>query len=295
MFQTFQDLYTECQSLSSDDNSDTLTLFKKWLNQGAGKCYRVIPHEWFMGTATDLTVDGTYSYPKPYNCKKVHTVKVDDSSNEYTITEYPGDEALWDSMVGISSGSESNIPTYFFVKKNTIEFYPTSSTSAYTITYKYKKSVKDMTADNHTTESIKTATAGSTAIVGNTGVLWTSAMIGRFLKITGDEMWYEITAVPTATTLTLAREYTGESIVAGTTAYIIGEMSLLTEDFQDLPIEYAMWKYYRQKKDLKSANDYKLSWTEGLQELKGDSNQTTSGLIGGEVEIVDPNLNPELY
>jgi hypothetical protein len=129
--------------------------------------------------------------------------------------------------------------------------------------------------------------------VGNAPT-WTSAMVGRYLKITGDGDWYEIADIPTATTMTLAREYAGEAIVAGTTAYTIGEMSLLPEDSQDLPLQFAMWMYYRTKKDLQSANDYKASWLEGLQELRGASNLTTSGLIGEEVVIVDPNSNPTL-
>jgi hypothetical protein len=292
MFQSYQDLYTECQSLSSDDNSSTLTLFKKWLNKGISKAYAQLNAEWFYESVLYTTVDGDFSYPLPYNCQKIHSIKVVDSNDyPYVATEFPGSETEWDTLM--DGSTEGEYPQYFFVKRNTFEIYPISATSALDMTVKYKVRKKELSADDYVTSSIKTATFGSTAIVGNAPT-WTSAMVGRYLKITGDGDWYEISDIPTATTMTLAREYAGEAIVAGTTAYTIGEMSLLPEDSQDLPLQFAMWMYYRTKKDLQSANDYKASWLEGLQELRGASNLTTSGLIGEEVVIVDPNSNPTL-
>lgn len=296
MFLSYQTLYEQCQKLSSDDNSDTLILFKLWLNKGVGKCYKVLPTEWFYGTATDLTVDGTYSYPLPYNCDKIHTVKVTIGTVDYVVKEFPMDENQWIAMRGgTTSNAESAYPVYFFVKRNTIEFYPTPSTSAYTITYRYKKTVKDMTASDFTTESIKTATVGSTAIVGNTGTTWTAAMVGRYLRITDDGIWYEISAVPTSETITLAREFAGTAVVAGTAAYIIGEMSMLPEDYQDTPVNYALWQYYLQKKDLNMADRYKQNWLENLLDLKqSGGNQTTSGVLEEDVVLNDPNANPTL-
>jgi len=291
MYQSFKSLYEQCQSLSSDDNTATLTLFKGWINKAISKCYANLNAEYFYSSSTDLTVDGTFSYPLPYNCSKLHTLVTTISTTNYVAREFPGSESEWNAL--LATPTESTYPTYFFVKRNTVEIYPTSSTSGYTMTLKYKVTTKDLSADDHTTESIKTATNGSTAIVGNTGTLWTSAMVGRYLKITGDEYWYEISAVPTATTITLAREFSGNSIAIGTENYTIGEMSLLPENIQDLPIHYALWNYYRKKENPTLANDYKASWEEGLLNLKqGGGNLVTSGVLEENIKINNPNDFP---
>jgi len=298
---SFQSQYERCQSLSSDDNSTTLTLFKALLNEGTHKCYSVLNAEYFYSSATDLTVDGTSSYPLPYNCSKLHSVKVTVGDTDYVAKEFPADENQWNALRGSSLTSENTYPTYFFVKKNTFEIWPTSSTSGYTITERYKVTTKDLSSDDYTTGTILTATNGSTAIVGN-APSWTSAMVGRYLKITGDEYWYEISAVPTSSTITLAREYGGTSIVAGTTAYTIGNMSLIPEPHQDAPVDYALWIYYLKKENTTLADRYKDNF-QGLddKELGGKllqikrygSNLTTSGVLEEDIRVVNPNNYPQ--
>jgi len=292
MYLTYQDLYTRCQNQASDTNAATLTLFKQWISEGLGKCYEQLNAEYFYNEVVYDTADGTYSYPLPYNCDKIHTIKTTISSRDYIATEFPGDEAQWNAL--ISGASESSYPCYFFVKRNTFEIYPTSSTDSLDMTIKYKVRKKDLSKDNHTTGTILTATNGSTAIVGN-ALSWTAAMIGRYLKITSDGDWYEIAAVPTASTITLAREYGGTSIAGGTEAYIIGEMSLLPVNFQELPVDYALMMYSGQKKDKQLLSFYLGRWESGLQRLKeSGGNLTTSGLLEEEVVLYDPNWNKTL-
>jgi hypothetical protein len=293
MYQSFQNLYGQCQSLSSDDNTATLTLFKGWINKALSKCYANLNSEYFYSSATDLTVDGTFSYPLPYNCSKLHTLVTTISTTNYVAREFPGSENEWNALLASTTPTESTYPTYFFVKRNTVEIYPTSSTSGYTLTMKYKVTTKDLSADDHITGTILTATNGSTSIVGN-APSWTSAMVGRYLKITGDEYWYEIAAVPTATTITLAREYAGTSIVAGTTAYTIGEMSLLPEGYQDAPVDWAMGMYYLVKENPSLSAVYMNSFNEKNELIKRyGGNDTTSGIIEEDIRVNNPNDFPQ--
>jgi hypothetical protein len=290
MFISYQNLYQQCQYLSSDDNATTLTNFKFWLNQAIGKAYKVLDAEWFYESVVYATADGTYSYPLPYNCQKIHTINVEDSNDyKYIATEFPGTENQWDAL---DKASESDYPRYFFVKSNSFEIYPTSSTDDLDMTVKYKVRKKDMTEADYTTSTIKTATFGSTAIVGNSLTAWDSSMDGKYIKITDDGDWYQIASITSATTLTLAREYGGASIAGGTSAYTIGEMSLLPEDYQDLPIDYALWQYYMQKKEFDAADRYKQNWLEGLLDLKqSGGNQTTSGVLQDNIILPGPNDN----
>ena len=91
----------------------------------------------------------------------------------------------------------------------------------------------------------------------------------------------------------LAREYGGTSIAAGTSAYTIGEMSFLPEQHQELPVNFALYRYFLQKENTNLAVSYKTIWEEGLQKLKSTGgNLTTSGVIDENVHIRDYNNFP---
>lgn len=289
---TYQDLYERCQSMSSDTDSTTLTLFKVLLNEGMKKVYSVLNADRFYFSATDLTVASQKSYPLPAQSDKIHTIETTISSTDYIATEFPGTEEQWITLTGGVGATESDYPTWFYVKKDTIELYPTPSTAGYTMTIRYKVAPKNLSADNHTTQSIKTATVGSTAIVGNTGTTWTSAMAGRYLKVTSDGVWYKIASVTDATNLVLTREFAGTAIVAGTEAYIIGECSLIPESYQETPVHYALYRYYAQKENLTLSAFYKNLWEDDLLRIRTMSNDTTSGIITEKVVIKDKNDYP---
>src|SRR3990167_3089840 len=287
MYLSYQECQTRCQNLSSDTSSATLTIFKDLLNEALTKAYAVLGSQYFYGTATETTAADTSSYSLPAQCEKLHTLKVTISSVDYVATEYPGDETSWNSLTGSATSSSSDYPQYFFVKANTVEIYPESATASYTITMRFKKRVKELSADDFTTESVKTAVVGDATIVGNTGTLWTAAMAGRFLKVTNDGLWREIASVTDATNLELIREWDGTAITAGTSAYTIGEMSLLPYDLQNIPCDYTLFRYYTMKENTGLANTYKASWGEGLEQLRiSAGNDTTRSEIGEDINIL---------
>ena len=291
---SYQKMYERCQNLSSDDDAATLLLFKALLSEAIKKCYAVLNAEHFYDEATDKTVASQNAYPLPAQCGKIHTIKTTVSSVDYIALEWAGTEEQWNVLTNGSGSTESAYPQWFFVKNDTVELYPTPSADDYVLTFKYKIIPKALSADDHTTESIKIAVVGSTAIVGNTGVLWTAAMAGRYLNITDDGVDYKIASITDATNLVLDREWAGIAITAGTEKYTIKECSLLPDDFQTLPLKYCLWKYYQIKEKLSLANDYKQEWYEGLQELKETGgNLTTSGVLEEDFEIKNANDWPK--
>ena len=291
---SYEQLYTRCQSQSSDSDASTLANFKLWLNDGIKKAYAVLNAEYFYASATAATADGTESYPLPYNCEKVHSIKVTISSKDYVAVEFPGGENEWLALTGgATSATENTYPTYYYVKKDTYEFYPASSTDSYVITVRYKIDPKDLTEDDFTTESVKTLTIATTAVVGNTGTTWTTAMTDRFFKIDDDGHWYRIASRTDAANIVLAREYGGTSIAAGTAGYTIGEMSFLPNSFQEMPIDYALYRYYLQKEEAARAGEYKSIFEDSLKRLREyGSNLTTSGVLVEDVHIRDYNNYP---
>ena len=290
---SYEQLYTRCQSQTGDSDATSLANFKLWINDGIKKSYEVLNAERFYTSATDATVDGTTSYSLPYDCDKVHSIIVTVADRDYVATEFPGSENQWLALKGgATTATESDYPQYYFVKKDTYEFYPASSVDDYVITMRYKINQRDLSADDHTTESIKTLANTGTTVTGNTGTLFTASMAGRYLKIDDDRVWYRISAYTSATILTIAREYGGTAIAAGTASYTIGEMSLLPNSFQEMPTDYALYRYYLKKKDTVQSNLYKREFETNLLKLETLSNDTTSGVLVGEVIIKDPNDYP---
>lgn len=148
----------------------------------------------------------------------------------------------------------SDIPTHYFIYDGQILLFPTPATAGNTVTFNARKLARDLNVADYTTGSITTvATSGVTTTVTGSGTTWHTGMIGRFIRITdgdaantlsGDHMWYEIASVPTSTTLTLTRTYGGTAIAAATASYTIGQVSLIPEPHNQLPIFEALKIYF---------------------------------------------------
>src|SRR3990167_7992465 len=90
-----------------------------------------------------------------------------------------------------------------------------------------------MTADDYTTGTITTWTNGDDDITGGSTV-WTAAMVGRYIRITSDGIWYEIESRSANTAIVTVKNFLGTSIAAGSEAYTIGEMPEIPEGYEDL-------------------------------------------------------------
>ena len=92
------------------------------------------------------------------------------------------------------------------------------------------------TAEYESTSAITvTVTNGSTTVTsdGSTPAVFTTGMVGRFVKLNATDPWYKIAARPSATQLTLADAYVGDSDTA--CAFTINTyLYALPSDFQGL-------------------------------------------------------------
>lgn len=185
-------------------------------------------------------------YDLPYDYEELINVTVQVGSNLYTPKECPTRE-FWDQINQVMYTSD--YPEWFYIYQGQIGFYPIASSAGRQITYNYNRTVADISMADYTTGTV-TATNGSTTITGS-GTTFTAPMAGRWLKITptdtagasGDGIWYQIDAVASATSLTLVKAYQGATVSSGT-AYIIGQMSILPDPYQDLPVYDAAALYY---------------------------------------------------
>lgn len=273
---SWQTLYSTAGNLVSDNTTSTLNFLKQQINQ-TQQSLLALRKDFTETSITDTTVSGQQNYYLPYNYGKMFYVTVTVGSIVYPVTPCE-DDMLWRTINARSTVYKSDIPTLYYIFNDQLFIYPKPASAGNTITMYYHKTVKDMTADDYTTGTITTATNGSAAIVGN-GTSWTTAMIGRFLRITADGYWYEIAGVADTTHLTLKKVFQGTSIVAGSNAYTIGELPLIPEAYQELLIQRPVAQYLTQRLQEELARTYWMQYDGGFSIGLGP--RTGGGKIGG--------------
>ena len=264
---TYSGLQSQCQDLASDTTSESLVFFKRNINLGLSKLQTELGAYYTEDTWTDSTLASTNSYQTPEDFVRLKSLYITVGGIQYPLEEV-FDESLWRQLQSSATSSTSNIPQKVFVRRETYEIYPTPSSASNTITMIYESGGSELTADDYSTGTILTLANGSTALTAS-NTTFTSAMAGRYLRITNDGGWYKIGAYLTATTLTLAKKYQGISIAAGSEAYILGQVPNTPPSTHILPVYFSLWQYYKgPKQDSTMANTYKDDWETGLKEAK---------------------------
>lgn len=243
-------------SLTKNTASAHLTLMDEFANDDYRLLCAMHDWPWLERERTLTTVASQQAYILPYDCDKVRSVTVTIGTQVYHPNPSPSQE-FWDQLN--ESQYTADIPEWFRVFNGQLELWPTPATAGNTITVTQKTRVIDLGIADYTTGTIVTATNGGTAIVGS-GTSWNASMVGRWIKITltdatnvGDGLWYEISSVTNATNLTLVRAYGGNSIVAGSASYTIGQMPLLPEQFHLMPWLSAAGLYWQKENDSRGA------------------------------------------
>lgn len=254
---------------------------------------------WLTRQRTLLTVASTQFVPLPYDCDQVREVAVIISTLTYTPRHCP-DQKTWDRL-NLSTFT-SDIPQWWFTIGGQLGLWPKPTNSNNNIIVTQKNRVVDLSAADYTAGTISQISNAMSTVTGS-GTSWGSGMVGRFIKITptdagggGDGVWYEIANVVSATSLQLVRNYGGVSISTGSANYIIGQMPLLPENFQDLPWKAAAAVYWGKELD-KRASFYQNQYDTGLALLGQTWTSPDADMViddGGSEDIINPNLTISL-
>ncbi len=267
--------------LTNNSTSANLTLGDTFINQAYRQICAVRPWYFLEGTNTAVTVAGQQAYNLPYDYDKLIDVYQTVGSYKYVPTEVISQED-WDKL-NEQATYQSNYPVYFHIYNGQINFWPTPSTSSLTITYNYRKNVVDLSIADYTTGTV--STVGTTAITGS-GTAWNASMIGKYFQVTptavaatnGDGFWYKITAVGSATTLTLDKAYAGSNTTGA--SFTIGQSPALPEAFQDLPVYKAVEIYYSSiEPEPNRAALFKTMYDEKYEGLVRDSKKSVNTRI----------------
>ena len=286
--------------LVNDASSATLLLADTLVNTAYREILASQPWAFLEATKSYSTVASQQAYLLPYNCSKVINVTATIGTISYTPREITSRDA-WDRL-NINTAIRSNIPVFWYQYAGQVYLWPTPSASANTLTINYKKQIRDLSKADFTTGMIVTATNGGTSIVGQAPASWTDNMAGDWLNITntndaktGDGLWYEISSIDSATTLTLVKPYGGTSIATGSASYIIGDLSILPEEYQILPIYRAAQIFFLSVQPevsrMPKSKQYEELYTSQLAQMKitYGSKSTSPVLCDDDIRVFDPN------
>lgn len=213
------------------------------------------------------------------------TLVISVAASSYGGTAFPSSGTITDS----TSGATATISS-------------ATVTSGNTITYNYKIRVPDLTFSDYTTGTV-TMTSGSLAVTGS-GSSWltnyiTSAgstvNLNLYLRPTapaGDNNWYQVASIASATSLSLSNVYPTTQTTQAGVSYTIGQMPLLLEDFHDLLVYRPLMIYFSSiSPDEMKASQFKSLYEEGEKRLAEYSGTKSVNVnLGRRTNLLNPNL-----
>lgn len=248
-------------------------------------------------TYTTTTVANTQFYNLPPQVKKLINLTVTIGGVVWQPKECPTRQ-FWDNLNVISFTQD--YPAYFFVYNGQVGIYPKPSGNGNTITMNYKIRTIDLSMDDVTNVTAGTTlsiTSNSTTVTAS-GATFKAWMAGQWMRVpfsttdaqSGDNQWYQIDTVTNSTTLTLKNRYTGSTVTGG--AFTIGQVSILPEDYQDLPLYRMGLIYYTTRfPDKTRADQYRTLWNEGIVALNEEYGSKTTSVVLNDTDIIIQNPN----
>jgi len=248
---------------------------------------------------TTTTTAQTQFYNLPPQVKKLINVTVQIGGILWQPKECPSRQ-YWDSLN--TTIFYQDFPSFFFVYNGKVGLFPNPSTTGNTITMNYKTRIVDLSmSDITSTTSSKTiAITTNTTTLTASGSLFLDWMVGQWIRIphsttnatNGDNQWYQIASITSATTAELMNAYTGATVTGA--AFTIGETPLLPEDYQDLPLYRMAYIYYTTRMpDPTRAQLYQGLYSQGVSALDEEFGSKTTNIVLTDTDA--PIINPNLF
>lgn len=249
---------------------------------------------------TSISTVGVQSYPIPPQISKIKNDTITVGQLVYTPAPVQSIQE-WTMLNALPYTSD--IPNQFFIYNNQVNFWPIPSTSGNIISFNYKSRAPDLSFADYSTGTLSGITLGSNSITG-VGSNWSSSghyplnvdltFFNLFLQITppsGEGIWYQIQSFQSDTALTLTQPI--QSVPSATaSAYIIGQLPLLSEDFHDMLVYGALSIYF--SSIVKDSDKFKMfdnMYKERRQLLESYAGTKSVNVdLGSQVVPNNPNL-----
>jgi len=257
-------------------------------------------------TATSsISFGGIQYYPLPPKYSKLKDLTITVGNLKWTPKEIFTREE-WDNLNVFPYNAD--IPAYYYLypggdHSGMVGIWPIPSTTGNVITFNYKYRVPDLSLADYTTPGTLSVSSGATSVTGTTTTLTVSPnkqLEARWVQFsptsssstTGDNLWYQIYSVDSATGFTLYQPYQGTSIT-NTSSYTIGQMPLLHEDFHDMLVYGALVTYFSSIVDNPNkANEFQALYDRKLKLLEEYAGRKT---INVNLRTPGIGLNPNLF
>lgn len=249
---------------------------------------------------TSISTVGVQSYPIPPTVSKIKNDTI--TVGQLVFTPAPVQSIQEWTMLNALPYT-SDIPNMFFIYNNQVNFWPIPSTSGNIITFNYKARVPDLSFEDFSTGTLSGIASGSNSITG-IGTTWNSVGLyplnvdliyfNLFLQITppkGEGIWYQIQSFQSDTALTLIQPIQNAPS-ATASAYTIGQLPLLAEDFHDMLVYDALMAYFTSiVKDEGKFKMYKQLYDQRLELLEQYAgNKSVNVDLGSQPVPNNPNL-----
>lgn len=258
---------------------------------------------WQSGLSASATVSittiGVQAYPIPPQVSKISNDTITVGQLVYTPAPVRSVQD-WTRLNALPYTSD--IPNNYFIYNGTVQFWPIPSTTGNIITFNYKTKVPDLNITDYTTGTLSSIAVGDTQITG-VGTTWSSvaplntdlSFLNLALRITppnGDGLWYPIQSFASNTSVILLQPIqTAPATTAS--AYTIGQLPLLDEDFHDMIVYGALKTYFTSI--VRDADKFKLF--SDLYQTRLELMKDYLGTKSINVNLGDTTVpqNPNLY
>lgn len=298
---TYTSYLSDIPNIIQNSNGTNVT----WAMENVNDSLRYLTTKYYFNERSYTTSTGTQTqfYNLPPQVKKLINVTVSVGSVLWQPKECPSRQ-YWDALNVVSFYSD--FPTFFFVYNGQVGIFPKPSSAGNTITMNYKIRTKDLSVPDVTNTS---ANAGITLTNGTTSVLVTGLgttvfynwMANNWLRspynatnnsTTGDNQWYQISSVSSGTQIILANTYSGSTVTNA--GFTIGDVPILPEDYQDLPLYRMGVIYYTTRfPDPAKAQIYQSLWDRGEAALNEEFGSKTTNVVLTDTDA--PIINPNLF
>lgn len=244
---------------------------------------------------------GVQAYPIPPTVSKIKNDTITIGQLQYTPAPVQSIQE-WTMLNALPYTSD--IPAYFYIYNNQVNFWPIPSSSGNVISFNYKARVPDLSFADYSTGTLTAISAGSN-LVNGVSTSWNTtgtyplgrdvSFLNLYLKISppsGDGLWYPIKMFNTDTSLLLATPI--QNAFSSTAAtYTIGQLPLLQEDFQDMLVFGPLMEYYSTiVQDTARYEQFKDLYNTRLQLLENYAGTKSVNVDLGQQPI---SANPNLF
>ena len=288
---TFTDQQNIAQEISGLSDATNIAKFKRDINTGGTMFMSSLGRDFNEKRRTTDSVASQQYYQYPEDALRVHEVIYHSTTTFNPPLIQVADENTWAYM---NQTALEGVPTHYFVRGfDEIGLYPTPSASVTDgLEIRFEPKHVLLTEADYTTGTV-TVTNGSTTITGS-GTTFTAGMAGRWLQITDgtDGNWYRIASYSSATSLTLDNYYQGISGSGRT--FRIGQVMDLPEEYQEAPVDYAMYRHFVSKGDLKTGSEFKAMFENAREQATSKYAQKTSNNViraSNKMRIYNPLID----